>query len=212
MALAAEHLSFAYAPESMILHGFSAKFPQGQITAITGPNGCGKTTLAKLLTGILKPSSGRVTLDDQDMSGMTLTEIGRKVGLVMQNPERQMFCTSVRDEIEFGLKHFGFAESEIADRRDRYAEAFGLSRLLDRFPFALSGGEKQRVMLAAILAADPSFLILDAPTSALDRGRRRVLGRILQKLKDEENVGIILISHDEAFITEFADERMEMNA
>jgi energy-coupling factor transport system ATP-binding protein len=199
-------------PADILLQDFSAVFERGKITAVTGPNGCGKTTLSKLVTGMLKPSAGRVLLDGEPTAQMTLTQIGRRVGLVMQNPERQMFCTSVREEVEFGLRNFGFSEGQIGERRKHYLEIFDLTRYEERFPFELSGGEKQRVILAAVLATTPSYLVLDEPTSALDRGRRRVLGELLATLKASENVGIVLISHDEAFLQHYADERIEMAA
>jgi energy-coupling factor transport system ATP-binding protein len=193
-----------------VLSGFSASFARGRITAVTGPNGCGKTTLAKLLTGMLAPSGGRVLVDGAAVRGMTLDEVGRRIGLVMQNPERQMFTTSVREELEFGLRHFGFPEGEVAARRDRFAEAFGIGHLMDRFPFELSGGEKQRVVLAAVLATGPDYLVLDEPTSGLDRGRRRALGTLLRRLADEDGVGVIVISHDAPFLAAYADEVVDM--
>jgi energy-coupling factor transport system ATP-binding protein len=198
------------ASTGVLLQNFSAVFERGRITAVTGPNGCGKTTLAKLLVGMLKPSAGQVLLDGESIAPMTLTQIGRHVGLVMQNPERQMFCTSVREEVEFGLRNFGFSDQQIEDRRKRYLEVFDLTRYEECFPFELSGGEKQRVVLAAVLATAPSYLVLDEPTSALDRGRRRVLGELLVTLKAKENVGIVLISHDEAFLQQYADEQIKM--
>lgn len=197
-------------PAAAILQDITATFKRGTITAVTGPNGCGKTTLAKLMTGMLRPSAGRIFLDGDEIASMTLTQIGRRVGLVMQNPERQMFCTSIRAEVEFGLRNFGFSEAQIEERRKRYLEIFGLAHCEERFPFELSGGEKQRVMLAAVLATGPSYLVLDEPTSALDRGRRRVLGELLLALRAEEGVGIVLISHDEDFLQRYVDERIEM--
>jgi energy-coupling factor transport system ATP-binding protein len=228
VALVAHNLSFSYGgargaaavvvttvtdigtPAVALFRDFNAVFERATVTAVTGPNGCGKTTLAKLLTGMLRPTAGEVLIDAKDIASKSLTGIGRHIGLVMQNPERQMFCTSVREEVDFGLRNFGYSQEQIEERRNRYLELFDLAGYEERFPFELSGGEKQRVMLAAVLATGPSYLVLDEPTSALDRGRRQVLGDLLTTLKREEHVGVVLISHDDAFIARFADECIEM--
>jgi energy-coupling factor transporter ATP-binding protein EcfA2 len=203
MALAAENLCFAYG--KTIFEDFSAVFERGRITAVLGANGCGKTTLARLLVGILKPLRGRVFLDDADVSDMTLTEVGRRVGFAMQDPSRQLFCASVQEEAEFGLKNIGLSEDEAARRASEYLDFFGLVRYAERFPFELSGGEKQRLVLSSIMAMRPDYLILDEPTSSLDKGMRRVLGGLLLDAVKKDGVGIVLISHDRRFVGEYAD-------
>jgi energy-coupling factor transport system ATP-binding protein len=211
VALTAEHLRFAYKGAKMpVLEDFSASFPRGELTAVTGPNGCGKTTLAKLLVGILRPSGGGVFVDGEPMAGLSLAETGRKIGLVLQQPERQLFCATVREEMDFGLKYLGLSAEEAVRRREEYLSYFGLGRHEDRFPFELSMGEKQRLVIAATLALRPDYLVLDEPTSSLDLGRRRELGKLLTRAKTEWNVGVALISHDERFLTDFADGRISM--
>ncbi|MDR1797121.1 MAG: ATP-binding cassette domain-containing protein [Clostridiales Family XIII bacterium] len=210
MALTAENVRFSW-PGAAVLDGFSASFERGRITAVTGPNGCGKTTLANLLVSVLKPEGGAVLLDGEPVNRMGLTEAGRRIGLVMQNPERQMFTTSVREEIEYGLRNDGLPDQEIEARRRDGLAAFGLAGLDERFPFELSGGEKQRVVLAAVTARRPEYLVLDEPTSALDRGLRRRLGGMLRRLADEDGVGVVLISHDARFVEEYADSLVRMD-
>jgi energy-coupling factor transporter ATP-binding protein EcfA2 len=219
MAIAAENLCFAYAPRhgggllrsarndggAAILDDFSAVFERGQLTAVCGANGCGKTTLARLLVGILKPLRGRVLLDGAAVSGMTLTEVGRRVGFVMQDASRQLFCTSVKDEAEFGLKNMGLPADEAQARAAEYLDFFGLGKHAGRFPFELSGGEKQRLVLASVMAMRPGYLILDEPTSSLDKGMRRALGGLLLDAVKKDGVGIVLISHDRRFVGEYAD-------
>ncbi|MDR0886029.1 MAG: energy-coupling factor ABC transporter ATP-binding protein [Clostridiales Family XIII bacterium] len=191
-----------------IISNFSESFEPARITAITGANGCGKTTLSKLLVGILQPQFGKVTMDGTDISSMSLSQIGRQIGLVMQNPSRQLFCTSVADEMEFGLKNIGIDDAEINRRKQYYLAYFGLRDYEDQFPFELSTGEKQRLIIAAIVAMKPKYLILDEPTSSLDISRRAELGKLLRRLKDDEGMGILLISHDARFVSTYADEEV----
>jgi energy-coupling factor transport system ATP-binding protein len=218
MALIAQALTFAYPPrafasggEHAVIEGFSAVFEPGRITALTGPNGSGKTTLAKLLVGILKPASGAVTLDGDAIADRTLTEIGRRVGFVMQDPSRQIFKTSVYDEMTFGLSHLGLAEDAMRARADEYLALFDLADKRDDFPFDLSTGERQRLVLAAILAMKPSYLVLDEPTVALDPGRRRRLGGYLREIASRNDVGVVLISHDARFVSTLADMEITLN-
>ncbi|MDR0596711.1 MAG: energy-coupling factor ABC transporter ATP-binding protein [Clostridiales Family XIII bacterium] len=210
MALTAADVSFSYdARGGMgakdILRGFSATFHSGAITAVTGPNGSGKTTLARLLVGILKPRAGEISIDGVPVSGLTLTEVGKRVGIVMQDPCRQIFTTSVWDEMMFGLENIGISKSDAEQLSGEYLSLFGLSDKMDCFPFELSTGERQRLVLAAVLAAKPAYLILDEPTSSLDIGRRKTLGGYLSEIRDRDGVGVVLISHDARFVDEHAD-------
>jgi energy-coupling factor transport system ATP-binding protein len=197
--------SFVPRPDAPLFDDFSAEFPRGAITAVTGPNGSGKTTLARLLVGILKPQSGEIYIDDRLVRNMTLTEVGGAVGYVMQDPSRQIFKTTVADEMMFGLHNKGTDANEAEKLADEYLELFGLSDRKEDFPFAMSTGERQRLVLAAVLAMKPSYLILDEPTASLDPGRRRILGRHLSKIIAKDGVGVVLISHDKKFIANHAD-------
>lgn len=192
----------------MILQDFSAEFPVGEITAVTGKNGTGKTTLAKLIVGILKPQSGKILVDGENISGESLAQRGMRIGYVMQNPERQIFSETVVEEMRYGLKNLNLPEEEIQGRVDAYLEFFGLSHHKESFPFILSHGEKQRLVLAAILAMKPKYLILDEPTASLDQKRKTVLGEYLKKM----DCGIIVISHDKAFINTYCTNTIKMEA
>lgn len=208
--IAVEDVGFRYRKaQRPVLDGFSAVFPAGAVTAVTGSNGCGKTTLVKLLTGIERPGSGRVLVDGADLGPLSLAQIGRKVGCVFQNPARQLFCTSVRDEMAYGLRTQGLDEAEIDRRTEQQLGFFGLLGHRDDFPLHLSHGEKQRLMLAVVLAMGPAFLVLDEPTTGLDLPRRLALGEELRALAAGGR-GVVVISHERAFITRFADGEVVM--
>ncbi len=208
--IAVEDVGFRYRKASRpVVDGFSAVFPSGAVTAVTGSNGCGKTTLVKLLTGIERPGSGRVLVDGADLRPLSLAEIGRKVGCVFQNPARQLFCTSVREEMAYGLRAQGLDDAEIARRTEQQLDFFGLLGHLDDFPLHLSHGEKQRLMLAVVLAMDPEYLLLDEPTTGLDLPRRRALGEELRALAGAGR-GVVVVSHERAFVTAYADTEVRM--
>lgn len=128
------------------------------------------------------------------------------IGYVMQNPARQIFSATVEEEMRYGLENLGLSEDEIQSRTDIYLDHFGLDDKRQAFPFRLSHGEKQRLVLAAVLAMKPEYLILDEPTASLDLKRRRILGQLLQSL----DCGVMVISHDDEFIRSFCDEKVTM--
>ncbi len=203
-----ERVSFAYPKaKSFVFKDFSAAFKAGEICAVTGRNGCGKTTLARLIAGVARPSAGRITIDGGDTAGMDLFEIGRKVGFVFQDPARQLFCRTVREEIRFGLENMGLGEAEIEEKTAKWAEFFRLGALMESFPGTLSGGEKQRVVLAAVLAMGTRYVLLDEPTSSIDMKTREALGGLLRDIAAEGR-GVLLISHERAFIDRFAQREL----
>lgn len=209
MGLCIKNLSFSYKnTDRKILDGFCAEFPEGKITALLGGNGTGKTTLANLIMGVLKPSEGEILLDGENIVTDTLAERGKKIGYVMQNPAKQIFSATVFEEMEIGLRNLELSEEEIAERSREYLEYFGLSHQVDSFPFSLSHGEKQRLVLAAILAMKPKYLILDEPTANLDYKNRKKLGEYLKGL----DCGIIIISHDKTFVKEYCDHLVRMES
>jgi len=207
--ISVEHVSYKYPTASApVLAGFSARFERGGISAVTGKNGCGKTTLTKLLVGVLRPTTGIVSIDDVDTTGMDLFEIGQRVGYVFQNPNRQLFCDTVFNEAAYGLRNAGLGDAEINEKTSHYLDYFDLARYRDTYPGLLSLGEKQRLVLAAVLALGTDYLVLDEPTTGLDVRRQRELGKMLSKLRQEHNCGIILASHEKDFISRFADREL----
>ncbi|KJS71383.1 MAG: cobalt transporter ATP-binding subunit [Desulfotomaculum sp. BICA1-6] len=173
-----EHVSFAYPGGGSVIHDFSAGVRRGEFIALIGPNGSGKSTLAGLAAGALRPAAGWVRVDGMDTADPSVMgAIRRRVGLVLQNPDNQLVAARVEEDVAFGPENLNLPSPEVRRRVEYAIAAVGLDRLRDRPPHLLSGGEKQRLAIAGLLALEPSCLVLDEPTSMLDpRGRREVLG------------------------------------
>ena len=196
-------VTFSYTQDRMILDCADLSVDRSNFTAVMGPNGCGKTTLGKLLVGILKPDSGEIILDGRDVSGMNLAQIGSIAGYLFQNPEVQIFANTVIDELSFVMKIKGIEESIIDKKVSEVLELLNLSAHKNSGTFSLSYGEKQRLALAGILINDPQFLILDEPTTGLDIERKTILVEILKNLI-KAGKGMMVMSHDEKFINNFS--------
>ena len=206
-----ENAAFIYPnADKPVMSGFSAQFRRGEITAVTGKNGCGKTTLTRLLVGMLRPSQGCVSIEGFDISDMDLFEIGQRVGYVFQNPNRQLFCDTAINEIAYGLRNSGLNEEETEAKANYYLDYFDLSQYKGTFPGKLSLGEKQRLALAAVLALGTDYIVLDEPTTGLDVRRQRDLGEILSNLRRELNCGVILVSHEAEFVSRYTDRELVM--
>lgn len=198
VAIALRDLSFSYADNPDILQGVSATIREGERVGLIGHNGCGKTTLFMLLCGLLTPQSGTIHLFDQRVEPH---QFRPEVGFLFQDPEDQLFSPSVRDDIAFGPLNLGLSEAEVTARVDAALELTGIQALGDRPPHHLSGGEKQMVAIAGLLAMCPRVLLYDEPTASLDLRTRRRLIRFLQN-SDET---LLLASHDLEFLLEVCD-------
>lgn len=211
MSLELREITFRYGKkEPAILEAFSAVFEKNDITAVLGPNGVGKTTLSKIIMGILKAEDGSIWIDDQCMDSFSLAQRGKAVGYVMQNPARQIFSATVQEEMTYGLANLGLKPEEICEKSREFLSIFDLTGYEDTFPFHLSHGEKQRLVLAAVLSMVPEYLLLDEPTSGLDQRRKQQLGGYLDKVRKEKGCGIIVISHDLKFVEQYAQKQVLM--
>jgi energy-coupling factor transport system ATP-binding protein len=196
-----ENVSFKYPSGLLALNDIELSIRGGDFVAIMGENGAGKTTLAKHLNGLLKPTRGRILVDDEDTKHVSVAHLARKVGLVFQNPDHLLFSETVRDEVAFGLRNFGYSPDVVDKQVERTIEALGLSEYKDTSPFLLSGGERKRVALASILASEPDYLILDEPTIGQDYQQKERLRNFILQLYSQGKA-VVMITHDVEFVAE----------
>ena len=202
MSIEVRNLTHTYSAGSALqqtaIRDVNMVIEEGEFVAIVGHTGSGKSTLVQHLNGLLKPTSGQVLVDGEDMNGEGVNKrlIRQKVGLVFQYPEYQLFEETVAKDIAFGPKNQGLSEEEI-DRRVRKAMArvqLDYDKYAERSPFELSGGQMRRVAIAGVLAMEPRYLILDEPAAGLDpKGRDRILGMV--KALHEAGVTVVMVSH-----------------
>lgn len=197
------NLSFGYKRNKIIMNNISLKINKHEVTTILGPNGSGKTTLGKLIIGILKPISGQVYITNQDVSEMTLAQVGLKIGYLFQNPEKHFFSNTVEDELGFVPRLKGLNDDFLENRIKELLRLFQLEHLRKSSPLLLSQGEKQRLAIATILINQPEYLILDEPTTGLDVERKKVLIDLLKELR-KKGIGMTIISHDHSFIEQLS--------
>ena len=174
----------------------SFTIPDGSHVVFLGRNGSGKSTVARLMNGLLLPDEGTVTVDGMDTSDdVFIDEIRRRAGMVFQNPDNQIIGTTVADDIAFGPCNLGLPAEEVRSRVKRAMEETGMSAFSDREPYALSGGQKQKLAVASVLAMHPKILILDESTAMLDPASRRALMDLILKLKEKKQLTIVHITH-----------------
>jgi len=203
MSIIVKDLTHIYNPkspfETIALKNICFKIEAGEFTGLIGHTGSGKSTLIQHLNGLLKAESGTILINGLDITGkeVKMNDVRKKVGLVFQYPEYQLFEETVEKDVAFGPGNLGLSEKEIHERAREAIETVGLDyeELKDRSPFELSGGQRRRVAIAGIIAMKPEVLILDEPTAGLDpRGRREILEKI-SLLHKKYNTTVLLISH-----------------
>jgi len=217
-AVSVRELTFSYeGGEGQALQDINLVVQEGEFLVITGPSGCGKSTLALCLAGFIPHAfageyAGSVRVHGIEVSRCGPVGLARHVGLVQQDPEAQLCTMSVADELAFGPENLCLAREEVNERVRWAAEAVGVTRLLGRTVHTLSGGEKQRVAIAAILAMQPSVLVLDEPTANLDpHGAREVIG-VVEQLCREQGIAVILIEHRLEAVAAAADRLVRMDS
>lgn len=188
----ARDLHFSYPDGHKAVKGLSFSIHHGEAVGIIGANGAGKSTLLMLLMGVLFPDSGAVLVGDAHVTPKTLSVIRQRLGMVFQDPDDQLFMTTVYDDVAFGPRNYGLDEKEVEARVQQALEMVGIPHLKDRAPFKLSGGEKRAAAIASVLSMQPDVLIMDEPTAALDPKSRR---RVMELLDSFEHTKIIT-SHD----------------
>jgi energy-coupling factor transport system ATP-binding protein len=202
---------YQYNPNSPLsywaLKGINLRIEKGEFVSIIGPTGSGKSTLIQHFNGLLKPTKGEVIVDGIDISKTKdLKAIRKKVGMVFQYPETQIFSETIYDELAFGLRNYGYSEDEIEERIKEVTKKLGIDYIpLDKSPFLLSGGEMRRVAIASILAMEPEVFVLDEPLANLDPQGRKELLREIDYLNREESLTVVIVSHDLSEVSKYAD-------
>ncbi len=195
--------------EAPSLKGVDFDVRRGETVALLGHTGCGKSTLVQHLNGLLRPQKGRVRVLEYDLNDpkVDVKALRRRVALLFQNPEAQLFERYVGDDVAFGPRQLGLSREEVRARVREALEAVGLGfeAFKDRLTFTLSGGEKRRVALAGVLALRPEILVLDEPLAGLDPAGRRHLVELIRRLKSEWGLTLILVSHDLEDVVLLAD-------
>lgn len=189
-------VSFGYDPEHPVLQNITLSISQGQWVSLVGPNGCGKSTLVKLLNALLPKSAGEIVVSGMQLSEETIGSIRQCIGMVFQNPDNQFIGATVEEDILFGLEGLCLSYEDMAERLHAYTTRLGINHLLSKHPGELSGGQKQRVAIASILAMEPGIVIFDEASSMLDEGSRNDLLGILQDMRAEGKYTILMITHD----------------
>jgi len=192
---------FTYPNGVEALRGVSLTIHDGEFIAIMGQNGAGKTTLVKHFNGLLKPTRGNVIVDGVNTREVSVAKLARKVGFVFQNPDHQLFCETVEDEVAFALRNFGFEESAIKRRVTWALNLLGVMQYRRTSPFMLSGGERKRVALASVLAWNPKVIILDEPTIGQDHQQKEKLRHFIVQLNVQKKT-VIVVTHDVEFVAE----------
>lgn len=220
MSIKVEKLTHIYMPktpfEKKAIDNISIEINQGEFIALIGHTGSGKSTLIQHINGLLKPTSGSLLIDDVDITkkNVKLTDIRKKVGLVFQYPEYQLFEETIEKDISFGPQNLGLDNDEINRRVRRAMNIVGLDyeEYKDKSPFEISGGQKRRVAIAGVVAMEPQILILDEPTAGLDpKGRDDILSQIVHLYK-ESNITIILVSHSMEDVAKVANRIIVMDS
>lgn len=205
------NISFAYDKGASVLSNLQLQIHEGECIALCGRNGSGKTTITRLLMGLEKPQQGSIYYKGKNITTWSPAERSRIIGYVFQNPERQMFRPTVREEVAYGVKQLHLTEEE---QQTRVAEALretGLFEVAEAYPLNLNRSEKQRVAIASALAMKTKFVVLDEPTSGQDRASTKRLMELLQKVH-QQGITVVLITHDMDVIAEYCQRVIALGA
>lgn len=219
MSITVENLTYTYSKglpnETRALEDVSFQLEPGEFAAVIGHTGSGKSTLMQQLNGLLRPDSGKITVGEVCITDPStkMTEVRRKVGLVFQYPEYQLFEETVAKDVAFGPKQVGMTGEKLDRVVEESIRLTGLDyeEVKERSPFELSGGQKRRVAIAGVLAMKPEILILDEPTAGLDPSAHRDVLELIRRIHRKERMTILLVSHNMGDIAELADRVLVMN-
>ncbi|TFG00108.1 MAG: ABC transporter ATP-binding protein [Promethearchaeota archaeon] len=196
------HVEYTYPNGTIALKDISLNISRGEFIGIMGSNGAGKSTLVKTLNGLIRPQNGLIFINGENNNSKTIAELSKKVGIVFQNPDHQLFSNSVREEIRFSLKAIIDDKESLQEKVDEVLDKFYLKEFENRSPLTLSGGQKKRLALASVICRDPEILIFDEPTLGQDRNGVEFFINLLKKEQNNHKT-IIIITHNIEFSYEF---------
>ena len=197
-------LEYPGPPRVVAIDDIDLKVREGEFVGIVGQNGSGKSTLVKCFVGLLRPKRGDVLFKGESIRGLSVGEIARRVGLVLQNPDYQLFTSYSHEEIRFGLRNVGVPEDEIEERVQNALAMVDLTEEADLFPFRLSFGDRRKLAVAATMALGPEVLIMDEPTTAQDHRGRYQLADLAKRFHEERGGTVLMITHDVDLIARYA--------
>ena len=202
-----KNVCFSYNSTANV-NNLNVKINKGDFTAIIGSNGAGKSTFSKLCNGLLQPSDGEVFVLGESTGRKKVSDLAKHIGFLFQNPDRQICCNTIREEIEFSLKNNGFSKDEIQTRVEKTIKDFNFNPETE--PYNMSRGQRQRLCLACLIALNPEILILDEPTTGLDYRECMEVMSYIKKL-NENGTTVIMVCHDMEVVLDFAKEIIVMN-
>jgi len=196
---------FAYDNRNLVLNGVNLHLLPGEKVGILGPNGSGKTTLFRIITGLENPSGGEILFRGEPLKGnrKNLSELRKNVGYLFQDPDDQLFCPTLLEDVAFGPLNIGLSPQAAREKAFQTLHLFGMEHLADKPPHTLSGGQKRLGALSAVLAMDPRVLLLDEPTGDLDESAMESLERLLLS----EGTTFLIVSHDEKFLSKVTNRK-----
>ncbi|NQT21381.1 MAG: ATP-binding cassette domain-containing protein [Planctomycetes bacterium] len=204
-AIEARNVSFTFEEGTQALRHMNFRAGAGEFVAMLASNGSGKTTLIRVLVKLLVPQEGAVFINGKNIREIPAAQLYQQIGLVLQNPNDQLFAATVEDDVAFGPRNLGLSEAEVKERVDEALECVGAAKLRSRAIHHLSFGEKKRVCLAGVLAMKPSILVLDEPTAGLDPAGESLMMHLLKRLNGENNITVVMATHSVDMLPLFAD-------
>ena len=196
MKVSFKNVSFKYDEDSVVLKDFNLTINSGEMVAILGHNGSGKSTIAKIIMGLLEINSGEIYINDRLLNQDTIEECRNHMSIIFQNPDNQFVGVTVKDDIAFGLENKNVSREEMIKRINEYLKLVSMEEFIDRSPEELSGGQKQRVAIAGALAMETELMIFDESTSMLDPKGTKEVNQMIKQIKNDQNKTIIVITHN----------------